>query len=169
MEELKIESKEGQWVTCGSIPGKYAHNAKSKYEALLAISEVVEAERPGEFSYPSRLCMVKGAKFEQIDARTAAIVEAGFSYEGAMYSLSLNSQIKLQGMLVLSAHLSYPIVFNSLDDNSTAVLDNATELTVFVGTAANTMRAILDSGTALKDLVRAATTEEGVAAIVDNR
>jgi hypothetical protein len=114
---------------------------------------------------------VKTRKFAAIDRKTGVIIDRGFQFMGKTHSLSDNAQKNLLGMDALREDplMQYPIKFNSKDDSGDSVLTDAAEVHMMFLTAVGTMRAAWDSGTALKDQVRAATTVEQVNAVTDAR
>lgn len=115
--------------------------------------------------------VIKRAKVNAIDERTDALIASGFSFASKQFSLSLFSQNKIIGTHQIKddAALVYPIRWNTLDDEDAIEIADATQLDGFYKTALGTIRARLDSGTALKDQVRAATTIADVIGVVDNR
>lgn len=116
------------------------------------------------------LVATKQAKFVAIDQKTQRqLIPAGFYWEGSVMSLSPNAQRTWLGMLVGKDLATYPMVVNSLDDKSTVEIGDAVEVTLFYQAAMNAVRFALDSGTTLKDQVRAAATIADVDAVVDNR
>jgi hypothetical protein len=117
------------------------------------------------------LCFVKKKRNAAIDNRTQERIAAGFSFAGKVFSLSLPSQSKYLAIdaLRFDAALQYPIRLNSIDDTDVYNITDANVLHGFFLTGVGTYRAHLDSGTTLKNAVRAATTIEEVAAIVDSR
>jgi hypothetical protein len=111
------------------------------------------------------------AKCKEIDARTDELIAAGFTYDSKTFSLSQAAQSRLTGINQVrdDAAVTYPIVWNTLDDSDTlSIVDSAALLTFYL-TAMGTYRTHVDSGTALKDDVRAATTIAAVDAVVDSR
>jgi hypothetical protein len=117
----------------------------------------------------SGLEQTKRAKYLAIDTRTEELIDQGFSFAGKVFSLSSNAQKYWIGMMVGKDLLTYPLVVNTLDDSSTLSVTDAVMVLQMYGTAMGTVKAHLASGTALKDLVRAATTIPEVQAIVDSR
>lgn len=117
------------------------------------------------------LAFHKDLKIVQIDARTDAMIDRGFTFGGIIFSLSLKAQMRIEGMdrFRNDPLCEYPVSWNSLDDTQHLSIPDAATLHVFYLTAAGTLRACVDSGTALKDLVRAAATIAEVDAIVDSR
>jgi len=120
------------------------------------------------------LADAKAEKIRSIDANTGRLIALGFEFpasSGTIFSLSDSAQRTLLAadQQRSDPSFTYPVVWNSLDDSATISLADATELHDFVITAVGTTRAHLDSGTDLKDQVRAATTVAEVEAVVDNR
>lgn len=119
----------------------------------------------------SPLESAKALKIIAIDARTAELIGNGFVYNSKNFSLSLSAQAKMIGTHEVkdSPALTYPIRWNTRKDDDAENIPDAATLDAFYLTALGTVRAHLDSGTALKDSVRAATTVAEVDAVVDNR
>jgi hypothetical protein len=113
----------------------------------------------------------KAVKYKAIDKRTDELIAGGFAYGGKQFSLSATAQMKMVGTHGVrdDPALTYPIVWNTIDDNDTYSLTDATDLHNFYLTGVGTMRSILDSGTSLKGQVRAATTKAEIDAVVDPR
>lgn len=114
---------------------------------------------------------IKAARFEDIDAKTTSLIEAGFAYGGKIFSLSINAQSTYSGLYMIREEpaLSFPVAINTIDDLDTHPLADAQEIRAFYLTAVATYRGHLDAGTALKNAVREASTAAEVAAIQDNR
>lgn len=118
-------------------------------------------------------CLIeaKAAKFASIDARTDELIASGFTFASKQFSLSQAAQSRLMGINQVrdDENVTYPIKWNTIDDSDTySIPDSATVLSFYL-TAVGTYRTHVDSGTALKDQVRAATTVAEVDAVVDNR
>jgi hypothetical protein len=113
-------------------------------------------------------------KIEKIDARTDELIAAGFEYpaaSGKRYELTLEAQSRMNALLVIasSALISYPIKWNYIDDSGYYEIVDAADALALCATAIQTIRTILDSGTALKSSVRAAESVEAVMAVEDVR
>lgn len=108
-------------------------------------------------------------RFLQIDAKTDRVIGAGFTYAGKTFSLSLTAQNKIIGLYVSRAMQSFPIRFNTIDDVDAVDLETAEDIEAMFVAAAVALRTAVDSGTAIKDLVRSADTVEDVLAVEDNR
>lgn len=113
----------------------------------------------------------KQAKFEQIDKKTNEIIARGFTWDGVLLSLSLPAQTRLNGIYAMRDDPpgGYPVIWNSLDDNSFVTLNNAVDTTSMHDAAGDRLRTVVDSGTVIKEEVRQATTVAEVDAIVDPR
>lgn len=115
------------------------------------------------------LAVLKARRYAAIDARTRELIVAGFVSSGKTFSLSIDDFLALTAFDVAQATLSYPIEFNTKDNTDAVSITRASDLHAFYLSAVTAYRASLDSGTALKDLIRAAKTVADVNAIVDTR
>ncbi len=129
----------------------------------LAILSAVVASHP--------VTLAKFEKVKDIDARTDQLIDAGFQYAGKQFSLSIPAQSKMTSAHQLKDHVLflYPVVWNTIYDDDAYTIPDSADMDGFYLTAVGTIRAYLDSGTSLKDAVRAATTIVEVDAVVDPR
>lgn len=113
----------------------------------------------------------KTVKFTAIDLRTDQLISAGFTFSTKQFSLSANAQARLMGInqVRTDAAITYPIRWNTIDDLDYYDVPDAATVLSFYLTAVGTYRGHVDSGTALKDSVRAAATMAAVDAVVDTR
>lgn len=113
----------------------------------------------------------KANKVVAIDARTDVLIFTGFAYSGKRFSLALTAQLKMLGTHQIKddAALTYPIKWNTYDDLDTISIANAADLNTFYLAGFAVVRGHIDSGTALKDSIRAATTQAELDAVVDTR
>ena len=120
---------------------------------------------------PDSLMCYKAAKYTLIDKRTDELISGGFQYASKIFSLSPNAQAKMMGINQIrnEQEVVYPIRWNTKDDNDYYEIQNANDMKGFYLTGVGTYRYHVDSGTALKDQVRAATSKAEVDAVVDNR
>ena len=118
-----------------------------------------------------QLVVAKHRKIGAIDRRTEELIGMGFIYGGVACSLSIPSQSKMTAAHQIKDHpyFAYPVEWNSIDDSSTYSIASAADMDMFYLTAIGTIRARLDSGTSLKNLVRAAALVAEVEGIVDPR
>ena len=115
------------------------------------------------------LANYKALRFEEIDRRTGELISAGYTYATKQFSMSTSAQINISALNQSRDELTYPVNYNTIDDQDTYSVTDATDMHNMYLQALATKKAHLDSGTALKDSIRAATDEAGVDAVVDNR
>ena len=117
------------------------------------------------------LATYKSIKSDAIDTRSEEIISAGYTYAGKQFSLSANAQTNILAMHTIREDpaVTYPVTFNTIDDDDVYNVANSADMHGMFLTALGTKKAVLDSGTALKDSVRTATDKAGVDAVVDNR
>jgi len=120
---------------------------------------------------PTDLERAKEKKTSEVDEKTRAMTREGFEFNGKRFSLSDNAQRTLNGAYSAKDHPTfvYPLEWNTLDNSAKIDIASPEVLEGFYLTAVGTVRSIRESGTALKNAVRDATTIEEVDAIVDNR
>lgn len=111
----------------------------------------------------------KTKRGSEIDARTRQLIGAGFVHSSKTFSLTLASQSKLNGAHAQKASMTYPVVWNSIDDLDTISLADEAAFDSFYDDAFDKVREHLDSGTTLKDSVRAAADRAAVDAVTDTR
>jgi len=113
----------------------------------------------------------KKLRYKEIDARTVELIDQGYVYKTKIFSLSSNAQTNI---LALDStrdepSLTYPIIYNTIDDNESYSIIDSTDLHNMYMTALGTKKIHLDSGTNLKNSIRDAVSEEAVDSIIDNR
>ena len=112
----------------------------------------------------------KQLKYNAIDSKTGElIIDGGFTYNSKVFSLRETAQLNLLGVQIKRNDPILPLTFNTRDNSDTEILTTPTEVDNFFMAALGAKKAHLDSGTALKDSVRAAVDVAGVDAVVDNR
>lgn len=111
----------------------------------------------------------KNKKHMAVDGRTRELIAVGFSHASKQFSLSPAAQQKLAYMHSMKDSLTYPVKFNAIDDQDVLSIADATEMDAFCQAGVDAVRSHLDSGTALKDSVRAAADKAEVDAVVDSR
>lgn len=114
---------------------------------------------------------LKSYRYKEIDNRTGEIVDTGFDYSAKKFSLSKNAQINISGLHQSKDDpaLTYPIVYNTVDDSESYDVTDSADLHAMYLTALATKKGLIDSGTTLKELVRVAIDIPAVNAIIDNR
>lgn len=113
----------------------------------------------------------KQIKYNEIDCKSGELVSGGFVYQNKTFSLSTTAQINILALDETrnDSALSYPIIYNTIDDTDSYSVIDAIDLHNMYLTALATKKSFLDSGTALKNSVRNATTQAEVDAVIDNR
>lgn len=130
------------------------------------VTATVAAHLPDSRYLPT----VRSNKYDAIDYKTKNIIGQGFVFNGVRLSLSENMQKNLLGAMQLKDNAAiYPMKFNAIDDSGNITVADATELQNLFAAAILAVRVAWDSGTALKEQVRAATTVEQINAVVDAR
>lgn len=117
---------------------------------------------------------IEDAKFlrlNEIDRKTEAIIQTGYSFAGKQFSLSINGQTNILALdnSKDDPAITYPIGFNTIDDSETFMIPDSATLHGMYLTALGTKKAYLNSGTDLKTLINACSTVEEVDSIIDNR
>lgn len=114
----------------------------------------------------------KYVKNQAIDIRTGELIALGFSHpptNSRQFSLSETAQLNLIGVEIKKNDQILPLTFNNIDNTDTLTLTTPAEVGALFMAALGTKKAHLDSGTALKDQVRAAVDFAAVDTIVDTR
>jgi hypothetical protein len=109
----------------------------------------------------------KKRKIIAIDTRTDQLIKQGFAFDGQQFSLSLNAQVNWLGLKTLEAVMTWPVNVATLNSDQYSLAQ--ANLIPFVGTAAATVQARLDSGRTLKVSLNNATTQAELDAVLDNR
>lgn len=143
----------------------------SKYWKIDGDSVIEMSQAEKDVADAADLPALKTARYLEIDVRTGELISGGFLYAGLQFSLSTEAQARLMGINQVRENpaVVYPITWNNLSDTITYDLANAAEVLTFYLTAVGTYRAHVDSGTALKNQIRAAANKAAVDAVVDNR
>ena len=115
------------------------------------------------------LAEYKDFRINEVNERSGELVLQGYTYKGIVFPLSQNAQINLLGLLTAKDGLPYPVELNSLDDHTRYNIIDANDVVNLYMTALGTKKAVLDSGTTLKEQIENCTTELEVQAITDNR
>ena len=130
--------------------------------------------REGRFVLRESLAPTVEERCDAIDLRTDELIALGFEYpsgSGNRFSLTLEAQMRIQGCMSsrLLPQFTFPINWNTIDNDGTYAVTSADEMVAFYLTAAGTLRYRIDTGTALKTAIRNAATFDEREAIVDTR
>ena len=120
---------------------------------------------------PTALDRAKQAKNQRIDDRSVDLEAEGFTYSGKKLGLTGIAQSRAAALkhIVTDPSVSFPITVETADGLDSIEIANPGAFNQYYTEQALASRAIQDSGDALKNQVRAATTIEEVDAIVDDR
>lgn len=157
-----------------SLLGMDGEDLVCQFESELTAQQIAILESTVEAHDPTDVKHQKPERIQAIDRRTDQLIGLGFEFppgSGVRFSLSMESQSKLLGMDALRSDplFTYPVVYNSIDDLEEFSIPDSATIHSFFLVAVGTYRAHLDSGTALKTQIRAATTQAELDAVVDNR
>jgi len=148
----------------------------SGFDEILTIAAFNTRKTSTQLSYnnnlnPARLAELKKRRIKDIDLRTDELLANGFVYNSKVFSLGKGSQINILGIEEAKdmVELTYPVKMNTIDDLETEELANAADARAFFLTALGSKRAVLDSGTSLKDSIRAAGTKTAIDGVLDIR
>lgn len=113
---------------------------------------------------------VKAKKVLEIDQKTQALIAAGFTFDSAQFSLSINAQMNWSALLTFqnAGQLSYPCAVTNKEDTEYQIADPTT-LVQFCGAAMVAVNTPIATGRALKVSVQAASTIAEVDTVIDNR
>lgn len=113
----------------------------------------------------------KTEKCAEIKVRTRELAAQGFVFAGKTFPLDDEAVDRIVGTQPgrSNAGFTYPLRWNTIDDSDVFEIVDADTLHAFYLTALGTYRSHVDSGTALKDQVRAAVTIAAVDGVVDSR
>lgn len=104
-----------------------------------------------------------------VDDKTDALIAAGFTVDGKVFSASDAAQLKWLGMFTSRASLSYPVTVPTIDDTEFVSLVTATDVETYYNALLARIQTVLTGGVLLKGQIAAAATKAELDAIVDNR
>lgn len=162
---------DGKWETVISTSAPTACPVNGAHTVTAGSATIIEKDIQKLDGSPETLTLdeYKSMKINEIDDRTGELIAQGFVYATKTFSLSKNAQTNLLGLKLNKDVLTYPKRWNNIDDTDFYDITDATDAENFHLSAMNTWTGHVDSGTTLKDSVRAATDKAGVDAVVDNR
>jgi hypothetical protein len=173
MDKFKVYCETDGWVHVVSsaeptvCPNDSGHTLRAGSAAVIQQDIYINDGTPTELT----LDEYKELRYHEIDTRTSEIVLLGFTYQSKVFSLSQNAQINLLALDETrdDPALTYPIIYNTIDDLDSYTVADSTDLHTMYLTALATKKGTVDSGTTLKTSIRNATTQAEVDAIIDNR
>lgn len=134
-----------------------------------ALDAVVAAHCGGCLNNSCTPCVdeYRVSKIEAIDNRTDELIAEGFDFNSKHFSLSLAAQTNWLGLAVLQGALTWPVGITAGDDTTYSLA--LADLPAFLAAGMGVIKQSIDTGRALKEAAIAATTIEGINAVVDNR
>lgn len=149
---------------------RFQQDEVSSFEQIRAYLHVpVETAFPGIYHLDWPVPKLRADAFVRIDATSDELFARGFLFEGIVFSITVEAQIRYATMLMLADALPYPLGINSLDDNDCLYLQNGDHTRGFCMTAMGFVKGVVDSGTVQKDFVRAMETAEELVGYQDPR
>ena len=115
------------------------------------------------------LAEYKSYRYAEFDERTKELILNGFIYKSLCFSMSASAQENILELEYLSASNTYPIPYSTKDDSVHYDVIDEADLHAMFAAESSTKRGYIDSGTALKDQIRAAIDAMAVSLIIDNR
>jgi len=148
----------------------YADDGTVPYDAIrVSLFEAIDGLYPDTYSLEYDISDLRDEAFLRIDARSDELIKAGFAFEGSVFSLSVEAQVRYTTMLMLADALPYPLAINSLDDRSAVELQSGDHTRAFCMTALGHVKGVVDSGSVQKALVREMTDVAELVAYQDPR
>lgn len=124
---------------------------------------------PGQYTLDYDVVFERDDAFRRIDRRSDDMIESGFPFDGATFSLSVEAQVRYATMMMLADKLTYPLTINSLDDRSSVDLQSGDHTRAFCLSAMGYVKNVVDSGSAQKAVVRELTDVNELVAYQDPR
>lgn len=159
-ERLTVKNVNGTWSPTNSgledyvtySPGEPKTEHEARHE-ILGILESLEETR-GKYALYGSIDELREACFAKIDQRTDAIIEAGFTFEGIIFSMSMEAQARYLDMKFDPTGYPLPMPINSKDDRSALVLTTSEHVLAFCAAAKQHMLDAVGSGFVQKQSVR---------------
>ena len=104
-----------------------------------------------------------------VDLKTDALIAAGFTVDGKVFSASDTAQLKWLGMYTSRADLSYPVTVPTKDDTQFVSLIEAADIATYYTALLARVQTVLSGGVTLKAPIAVATDQAALDAIVDDR
>lgn len=161
----------GTWIINPDLSS--VDGVDKKYWKLVddQVSEMSQAEKDEVDSAHLEEC--RQLRMNQVDERSAEIIGAGFIFDGHMFSLSQNAQLNWNSLktLINSGDIGPedPITVSTMNPENDTYTIQPSGRFMFFGLAFTTVKAILDSGRAIRTAMKQAETLEDLLAIEDPR
>jgi len=109
-------------------------------------------------------------RMKEVDAKTGALFDKGFTFDGKEFMLDLDDSLNFLTLYVIrdTPAVRYPVTIQLKDYGEYQLADSADVELLFLASVTRAMT-ILFGSRQLKTSIKAATTEAGLAAIADTR
>lgn len=134
---------------------------------------IANAASPGIYTLDPSIEELRQLCFAKIDARSSARINAGFVFDGVLFSMSASAQQRYAAMEMkvdkLHAAGAFPLPINSLDDTEVLALRDKEHLLAFCdGPFFHTLH-IVGEGTYFKQMIRDSEDPAFIASFEDPR
>lgn len=127
-------------------------------------------EPPPVFEFPPPdIEVLRLEVIKQVDVTSTALIRQGFEFEGIIFSMSNEAQIRYLAMQSDADYLPYPLPINSKDDSTFLMLQDAAHTIAFCRGAKAHVMGVVGSGHLQKRAVHSLQTPEALGAYVDPR
>ena len=120
-----------------------------------------------EVANPMNLVINKTAKYVEIDQKTKAFIDVGFTYDSKSFSLSTAAQINWNVLKNTESEFSWPVDISTKDNDTYSLIQ--VNLSAFWTIVKDTIKGHLDSGRVKKKQVFDAVDQEALDLVVDDR
>jgi hypothetical protein len=139
------------------------HTLRTGTTAIIETNILVNDGTPKELT----LSDYKTLRYNEIDAKTGALIGAGFTYDSKQFSLSSAAQRNWSEIHSNQTEFTFPLAISTLDNDEYSLA--SANVNAFWTAGKDALKGHLDSGRALKKSVFDAVDEAAVDAVVDNR
>jgi hypothetical protein len=146
-----------------ACPNDSGHQISTESVCIVQPGVVVNDGSPKDLS----LGEYKTLRFNEIDAKTNALLSDGFTFDGQVFSLSVPSQINWTTLHEQQGAFTWPVSVSTKNNNTYELALG--DIEAFWVAGRDRVIDVLSSGRALKKLVFDAATESEVDSIIDNR
>lgn len=144
--------------------GKFIKDGMSKFRALKAEEmAAIEAQKAAKAFIKRKADRIKAA-----DSKSQTLIYNGFTFNNKVFSMSLEAQTNWAAIQANRANLTYPFEVSTKDGGSYSFA-NSEEVNTFYLAGFEFKANILAGGRILRANLNAATTNEELNAVVDNR
>ncbi len=151
-----------------SLPGRVfrlrfdGYKVLADFEDTLSDEEKIILARTTD-SFFTGLDALRTKRFGEIDQRTSDLIDEGFTFDGKVFSASINAQSNWHWVLSFANNnwLSFPVTI-STKNHGEYILDNAADVDSFIQNGFSQIKGHLDSGRVLKKSITDAADEDAI-------